>query len=235
MLKLRLVLGKQWVLQIIFFPYMDYYLNNNKKLFCAFIDFSKAFDYVVRDNLWYKLIKLGIRGKLVNIITSMYQNVMSRVKFNNEKSKDIVCHTGVRRGECLSLFLFSMFINDLEEEKCGGFRFWLFWIIFMNVCWWYCSIFRNSRWFTKWVKLYISVLTVNIQKTKVMVFRKGGIHRRNTHFYNGEHEIEIVNKFAYLGIVFSTGAFSEAQQAHSGQALKANFSSPEPLGLLVSW
>jgi len=35
-------------------------LNTGKRLFCAFIDFSKAFGYVVRDNLWTKLIKLGI-------------------------------------------------------------------------------------------------------------------------------------------------------------------------------
>jgi len=28
--------------------------------YCAFIDFTKAFDYVVRDNIWMKLIKLGI-------------------------------------------------------------------------------------------------------------------------------------------------------------------------------
>ena len=48
--------------------HVSHYLNNNKKLFCAFIDFAKAFDYVVRDNLWYKLIKLGIKGKLLNII-----------------------------------------------------------------------------------------------------------------------------------------------------------------------
>jgi len=35
-------------------------LNTGKRLFCAFIDFSKAFGYVVRDNLWTKLIKLGV-------------------------------------------------------------------------------------------------------------------------------------------------------------------------------
>ena len=92
-----------------------------------FIDFSKAFYYVVSDNLWYKLIKLGVRGKILNIIMSLYENVRSRVKFNNEKSKDFVCHIGVRPGECLSPFLFSMFINDLEKraylKKCRGFRF----------------------------------------------------------------------------------------------------------------
>jgi len=29
-------------------------LNEGKRLYCAFIDFNKAFDYVVRDNLWMK-------------------------------------------------------------------------------------------------------------------------------------------------------------------------------------
>ncbi len=36
-------------------------INSGNKLYCAFVDFSKAFDYVVRDNLWLKLIKLGIK------------------------------------------------------------------------------------------------------------------------------------------------------------------------------
>jgi len=31
-------------------------LNEGKRLYCAFIDFTKAFDYVVRDKLWMQLI-----------------------------------------------------------------------------------------------------------------------------------------------------------------------------------
>ena len=31
---------------------LNHMRNTGKRLFCAFIDFSKAFDYVVRDNLW---------------------------------------------------------------------------------------------------------------------------------------------------------------------------------------
>ena len=42
---------------------ISHILNKGEKLFCAFEDFTKAFDYVVRDILWYKLIKLGVRGK----------------------------------------------------------------------------------------------------------------------------------------------------------------------------
>ena len=46
----------------------------------------------------------------------MYENVKSRVKFNNAKGEEFVCYTGVRQGECLSPFLFSMFVNGLEQE-----------------------------------------------------------------------------------------------------------------------
>ena len=34
-------------------------LNTGSRLYCGFVDFSKAFDYVLRDVIWYKLIKLG--------------------------------------------------------------------------------------------------------------------------------------------------------------------------------
>ncbi len=88
----------------------------DSKLFCAFVDFSKAFDYVVRDNLWYKIIQLGIRGKMFDIIKSIYNNVKTRVKYNNQLSDEFSCSLGVRQGECLSPFLFAIYVNDLEQE-----------------------------------------------------------------------------------------------------------------------
>ena len=41
-------------------------------IYCAFVDFTKAFDYVVHDIIWFKLIRLGVRGKILNVIRSMY-------------------------------------------------------------------------------------------------------------------------------------------------------------------
>ena len=58
-------------------------LNQNKQLYCAFVDFTKAFDFLVRDILWYKLIEVGVRGKMLDIILSMYTEVKSQVKHNN--------------------------------------------------------------------------------------------------------------------------------------------------------
>jgi len=37
------------------------------------------------------------------------------VKLLNELSDEYECLLGVRQGECLSPFLFSMFLNDIED------------------------------------------------------------------------------------------------------------------------
>ena len=52
-------------------------INSNEYLYCCFVDFTnlKAFDYVGRDILWYKLIKIGVRGRMLDIIKSMYETV----------------------------------------------------------------------------------------------------------------------------------------------------------------
>ena len=91
-------------------------INKGRKLYCAFVDFRKAFDFVNRDILWFKLIKLGVRGKILNVMRGMYSSVKSRVKYQNELSLEFECYLGVRQGECLSPFLFSMYINDIEDE-----------------------------------------------------------------------------------------------------------------------
>jgi len=53
------------------------------------VDFTKAFDYLVRDVIWYTLIKYRVRGKMLDIIKSMYEHVRSRVNYNNTLSDDL--------------------------------------------------------------------------------------------------------------------------------------------------
>ena len=208
-------------------------INEGKKLYCAFVDFRKAFDFVNRDILWFKLIKIGVRGKILNVMRGMYSSVKSRVKYQNELSSEFECYLKVRQGECLSPFLFSIYINDIEDE------FYLHGIngieidtikVFLLLYADDITIFAEtaeglqeglnllSNYCTRWK------LILNTDKTKVMVFRKGGILPRNLKFYYDETELEIVSSFSYLGIIFSTGgSFSNAQKTLAGQAQKAVF------------
>ena len=47
---------------------------------------------------------------------SMYENAKSRVKFCNEIGNEFFCSLRVRQGECLSPPLFSLYLNDIEEQ-----------------------------------------------------------------------------------------------------------------------
>ena len=84
---------------------MSHMLNSGKQLFCSFIEFTKAFDCVVRDKLWSKLNKLGLSDNILNSIRSMYTAVKSRVKSCcDSKSEQVLgnsfaCTLGVRQGE----------------------------------------------------------------------------------------------------------------------------------------
>ena len=76
------------------------------------------------NSLWVKLVGIGLSGNMYNIIHNMYESVKSRVKNHNKVSAVFSSHIGVRQGDPLSPFLFSMLINDLEEnmrvKSCSG-------------------------------------------------------------------------------------------------------------------
>ena len=90
-------------------------LKQKNKLYVCFVDFTKAFDLLLRGNIFYKLIKYGVRGNMMNTIHSLYCNVKSSIKLQNELSETFICSIGTRQGDCLSPFIFSMYVNDLEE------------------------------------------------------------------------------------------------------------------------
>ena len=65
-------------------------------------------------------------------------------------------------------------------------------------------------------------LSVNTDKTQVVVFRKRGRLRDNEIWYYNGKPLSVVSDFNYLGVVFNyTGSFTANQQYLSGKALKA--------------
>ena len=59
---------------------MNQYINNNKKVYCTFIDYTMSFDYVVGSISWYKLVNIRVRGKMLSITNHIYKYVPSSVK-----------------------------------------------------------------------------------------------------------------------------------------------------------
>ena len=155
------------------------------------------------------------------------------MKYENRLSNDFTCLLGVRQGECLSPFLFSMYVNDLEEKLAGdGFKgvevgmLKLLLLLYADDSVIFSETAEGLQKGLHILKDYCDKwkLIINTSKTKIMVFRKGGTLQRNLKFeYKGEN-IEIVKKFTYLGVVFTTGgSFMETHETLSGQALKAIF------------
>ena len=91
-------------------------VSNKRKLCCAFIDFSTAFESVCRNILYEKLKEYGISTKMLRMIMAICKNVTSSVKFNNMHTDSFGCTDGLRQGDSLSPVLFAMSINDLSKR-----------------------------------------------------------------------------------------------------------------------
>ena len=207
-------------------------LEDGKKLYAFFVDFSKAFDMVVHDNLWYKLLKNGISGKMFSIIQSMYTCLKTRVVNNGEKSDAFYCQLGVRQGECLSPFLFAMYINDLEQcidspnfgITIAHVRFLLLLyaddvVIFAETATdLQSAINRLYEYCNRWK------LQINTSKSYILVFSRGRANPSPIWKY-GEISIPVVSQVKYLGLIFSSnGSSQQTQLTLSEQASKAVFS-----------
>jgi hypothetical protein len=99
----------------VLFNFFEILKNKKNTMFCAFIDFEKAFDKVWRDGLWYKLLLNNMNGNMYNIIVNMHSGTKSCISYNDCKSEFFPCNNGVRQGGNLFPFLFAVFMNDLES------------------------------------------------------------------------------------------------------------------------
>ena len=57
--------------------------QQKQSAYVCFVDAKKAFDTVQRDCLWYKLTSLGIKGKILKAVQSLYNEVQCVVKVND--------------------------------------------------------------------------------------------------------------------------------------------------------
>jgi hypothetical protein len=94
-----------------------YLSRRNGRLYCAFIDFQKAFDTVNRQKLWARLWELGCSTKMLEALIGMYKNVRFAIKCGqNEVTSPIQSYQGVKQGCILSPLLFVLFINNVFDN-----------------------------------------------------------------------------------------------------------------------
>ena len=226
---------------------VDFYLTKKKKMYCAFIDYKKAFDSVNRLALWRKLLNNNIDGKCLRIIYNMYSIAKSCVKVDSTLSNFFTSHTVVRQGENLSPVLFSLFLNDLTQFMSTKFEG----VSTLSEATFDCL--SNSD-----VEVYLRLclvlyaddtvvlaesqsdlqnalyamneycllwgLRVNASKTKVVIFSHSKAGRDKFEFYYDDKKLDIVDDFSYLGVQFNyNGNFSKTKKHLVDQARKAMF------------
>ena len=90
----------------------------SKPLYTCFVDFTKAFDYIDRIALYYKLLNRGIDGNLLNIIKSVFSKAECRVKWDSSISEclqDISASFDQDQGIAVDtlLMVYLLFADDL--------------------------------------------------------------------------------------------------------------------------
>jgi hypothetical protein len=91
-------------------------LRNSKPLYVCFVDLAKAYDSVPRHMLWTRLYNLGIRGRMLHAIISMYRHADLSIKLADGLLDPFEATAGVKQGCPLSPLLFGLFIEALEEH-----------------------------------------------------------------------------------------------------------------------
>ena len=89
---------------------------NNQSTYVAFVDAQKPFDRVDRKYMLYKLLKIGVTGKLYRIIKSVYKSCDCCLDINGNYTEKFISNVGVRQGDTLSPTMFNTFTNDLPQE-----------------------------------------------------------------------------------------------------------------------
>ena len=199
--------------------------------YCAFVDFQKAFDWVSRDLLLYKLVNtFNIHGRLFNNLSNIYSSSSAQIRLNGKLTPSFDVISGVKQGDIISPVLFSMYLNDLatgiKELNCGidinGFNFAL--LLYAD------DIVLTApdeeslqkmldfikQWCDKWR------MAINNDKTQVVHFRRRNTSKSNFSFSFGNNSLHTVSVYKYLGVLFDEFlTFDSNAAALAGAATRA--------------
>ncbi|XP_072035532.1 sacsin-like [Amphiura filiformis] len=207
-------------------------------------NFSQAFDCVSREKLMAKLISVGIRGKMKNILTGLNKTVKACIRKGNTISEFLTCTTGLKQGCLLSPLQFALFISELSNflDNNGAHGFQLYPDITEINSLYYADDIVIMADTVGGLKKHIASLQefclnwemkVNINKTQIMIFRKGGRIRRDEAWFYQNNRHDVVKSYRYLGIQLSTGnAWGRATRALADQANIPSILSGPQLGYL---
>jgi hypothetical protein len=175
-------------------------------VYLNFVDFSKAFDSIIREKIWEIMKEYGIPAKYIGIIRDLYTDSCSCVVEGSRSSEWFEVKSGVRQGCAMSGFIFVLVMDWIMKNTNNqkrGIR-WNFTTILEDLDYADDLVLISSRYEDmrcKSERLYnvaaATGMKINFKKTKTL--RMNGKNQETLKLV-GE-EIEDVDNFTYLGAV----------------------------------
>ena len=151
-------------------------------------------DSVSHQQLFYSLLRNNLHGRVILVLRKMYSKLKSCVQVGDRLSDDFICTVGTRQGCILSPILFVLYLNELidmfQQDNCQG-------VYVNNVnCYGNMLLYADDlvilgdpvnrvEKFLRTLENFCRIwgLSVNMKRTKAIVFRNGGIVKRNEVFF----------------------------------------------------
>ena len=170
-----------------------------------YIDLSKAFDTLSFDILLYKLNYYGVKSNAFKLLKNYLTNRKQYVVFNSQNSETVDITTGVPQGSILGPLLFSICINDLITIS-NKLKFIMYaddTTIYFNLedfdpYHLKRDINNELEKITLWLKM--NKLSLNVQKTKFMIFHRKQKQISEINIAINDTDIERVESFNFLGL-----------------------------------
>lgn len=179
--------------------------------FCAFIDFKKAFDWVSRDLLLYKLSTIfNIHGRLFNTLSTIYNSSSAQIRINGILTDSFEVSSGVKQGDIISPLLFSMYLNDLatgvKELNCGidinDFNLSI--LLYADDIVLMAPDENSLQKMLKFIETWCNKwrMAINADKSQIVHFRHHSKTKSDQTFTLGNNNLQTVSYYKYLGVIF---------------------------------
>ena len=149
-------------------------INRGFYTMCLFLDMSKAFDSLDHETVLKKLEFYGIRGVPLSWFRSYLLDRKIKVKFKRHISDPYEMTYGTPQGSVLGPLIYIILANDLTKclKFCSGITFADDTTVYTsgnNLKFLYKKVNSDLENLSKWFRS--NSLTLNIEKTKFMIFR----------------------------------------------------------------
>ena len=92
------------------------YREDQRELYCVFVNLEKAYDRVPREELWYCMKKSGMVEKDVRLVQNMYEESETVVRCAVGTAESFKVKFGVHQRSALNSFLIAVIMTRLTDK-----------------------------------------------------------------------------------------------------------------------